>query len=123
MPDEWLTQEDAAERLHVALDTMRRYVREGQFPRTKVGKRYLIPASAIEEFLQRGLQTGGGLLRPESPNKNKKTASLLRPEDNHSRRKRRGVFAALESDAPAYETDFGKGQHVVMPPAGIRPRR
>jgi excisionase family DNA binding protein len=56
--DDWLTQEQAAERLHVALDTMRRYVREGRFARTKVGKRYLIPARAIEEFLQSGLQTG-----------------------------------------------------------------
>jgi hypothetical protein len=37
---------------------MRRYVREGKFPRTKVGKRYLIPESAISEFLQKGLLTG-----------------------------------------------------------------
>jgi excisionase family DNA binding protein len=54
----WLTQEEAAEKLHIALDTMRRYVREGRFPRTKVGKRYLIPESAIEEFLRKGLLTG-----------------------------------------------------------------
>jgi excisionase family DNA binding protein len=58
-PDEkWLMQEEVAEKLHIALDTMRRYVREGKFPYTKVGKRYLIPESAIEEFLQRGLITG-----------------------------------------------------------------
>ena len=56
--DGWLTQEEAAEKLHIALDTMRRYVREGKFPRSKVGKRYLIPAKAIEEFLQTGLVTG-----------------------------------------------------------------
>jgi len=31
--EEWITQEEAAERLHVALDTMRRYVREGCSPR------------------------------------------------------------------------------------------
>jgi excisionase family DNA binding protein len=55
---EWLTQEEAAEKLHIALDTMRRYVREGKFPRSKVGKRYLIPASSIEEFLRGGLVTG-----------------------------------------------------------------
>jgi excisionase family DNA binding protein len=54
----WLTQEEAAEKLHIALDTMRRYVREGRFPRTKVGKRYLIPTSAIEEFLIGGLLVG-----------------------------------------------------------------
>jgi excisionase family DNA binding protein len=60
----WLTQEQAAEKLHIALDTMRRYVREGKFPRTKVGKRYLIPASAIEEFLQKGLLTGPREVKP-----------------------------------------------------------
>jgi excisionase family DNA binding protein len=65
---EWLTQEEAAGKLHIALDTMRRYVREGRFPRTKVGKRYLIPAKAIEEFLQSGLQTGA---RPVTPRKKK----------------------------------------------------
>ena len=56
--DGWLTQEEAAQKLHIALDTMRRYVREGRFPRTKVGKRYLIPANAIEDFLRKGLLTG-----------------------------------------------------------------
>ena len=56
--EEWITQEEAAERLHVALDTMRRYVREGLFPRTRVGKRYLIPASAIGEFLRSRMITG-----------------------------------------------------------------
>lgn len=60
----WLTQEEAAEKLHIALDTMRRYVREGRFPRTKVGKRYLIPANAIEEFLQKGLLTGPREVKP-----------------------------------------------------------
>jgi len=60
----WLTQEEAAQKLHIALDTMRRYVREGRFPRTKVGKRYLIPASAIEEFLREGLLTGPRKVTP-----------------------------------------------------------
>jgi excisionase family DNA binding protein len=64
LAEEWLTQEEAAARLHVALDTMRRYVREGRFARTKVGKRYLIPGKAIEEFLQKGLETGA---RPVTP--------------------------------------------------------
>ncbi len=54
----WFTQQEAADKLHIALDTMRRYVREGKFPRARVGKRYLIPESGIEEFLQRGLITG-----------------------------------------------------------------
>jgi excisionase family DNA binding protein len=68
----WLTQEEAAQKLHIALDTMRRYVREGRFPRTKVGKRYLIPGSAIEDFLQKGLVTGP---RKVTPRQKKPAAS------------------------------------------------
>jgi excisionase family DNA binding protein len=56
--EDWLTQEEAAAKLHVALDTMRRWLREGRFPRTRVGKRYLIPAKALEDYLQSGLQIG-----------------------------------------------------------------
>jgi excisionase family DNA binding protein len=68
----WLTQDEAAEKLHIALDTMRRYVREGRFPRTKVGKRYLIPARAIEDFLQSGLVTGPRIPTPrKKPNPSK----------------------------------------------------
>jgi excisionase family DNA binding protein len=70
----WLTQEEAAEKLHIALDTMRRYVREGRFPRTKVGKRYLIPAQAIEDFLQKGLQSGP---LPVTPRKSTETKRPL----------------------------------------------
>jgi excisionase family DNA binding protein len=73
----WLTQEEAAEKLHIALDTMRRYVREGQFPRTKVGKRYLIPESAIGEFLEKGLLIGPREAKPqkEAPGAAKKRKS------------------------------------------------
>jgi excisionase family DNA binding protein len=71
MIEGWLTQEEAAQRLHIALDTMRRYVREGRFPRTKVGKRYLIPGNAIEEFLRSGLVTGPREVKPR-----KKTPAL-----------------------------------------------
>jgi excisionase family DNA binding protein len=60
----WLTQDEAAKKLRIAVDTMRRYVREGKFPRTKVGKRYLIPARGIEEFLQSGLVTGPRAIKP-----------------------------------------------------------
>jgi excisionase family DNA binding protein len=67
MPEaDWITQEDAAKRLHVALDTMRRWVRLGQFPRVKVGKRYLLPAKSIDEYLERNLEYGP---RPVTPRK------------------------------------------------------
>jgi excisionase family DNA binding protein len=80
MTEEWLTQEEAAKRLHVALDTMRRWVREGLFPRTKVGKRYLIPAKALEDFLQSRLQTGA---RPVTPRKKTKVEEELKIEEGH----------------------------------------
>lgn len=73
--DEWLTQEQAAEKLHIALDTMRRYVREGKFPRSKVGKRYLIPDSAIGEFLKGGLFTGPSPVTPRKATPAKSTDS------------------------------------------------
>ena len=66
--EDWLTLEDAAQKLHIALDTMRRWVRLGYFPRTKVGKRYLIPVKALDEFLQSRLEYGA---RPVTPRKKK----------------------------------------------------
>ena len=68
--EDWITQEQAAEKLHIALDTMRRYVRLGYFPRTKVGKRYLIPLKAIDDFLQSRLEYGA---RPVTPRKKAST--------------------------------------------------
>jgi excisionase family DNA binding protein len=65
---DWVTQEEAAKILHVALDTMRRWVRQGYFPRTRVGKRYLIPRQAIGEFLESRLEHGP---RPVTPRKQK----------------------------------------------------
>ena len=64
--EDWITQEEAAQKLHIALDTMRRWVRLGYFPRTKVGKRYLIPLKAIDDFLQSRLEYGA---RPVTPRK------------------------------------------------------
>ena len=64
--EDWLTLEDAAQKLHIALDTMRRWVRLGHFPRTKVGKRYLIPVKALDDFLQSRLEYGA---RPVKPRK------------------------------------------------------
>ena len=64
--EDWVTQEEAAQKLHIALDTMRRWVRLGYFPRTRVGKRYLIPLKAIDDFLQSHLEHGA---RPVTPRK------------------------------------------------------
>jgi excisionase family DNA binding protein len=66
--EDWITLEEAAQRLHVVLETMRRWVRQGQFPRTKVGKRYLVPRQAIEDFLERNMEHP----RPVTPREEKK---------------------------------------------------
>jgi excisionase family DNA binding protein len=71
-PGDWLTQEEAAVKLHIALDTMRRYVREGLFPRVKVGKRYLIPAKSLDEFLMSRLETGPRPVKPRKAVRKKK---------------------------------------------------
>src|SRR5271169_6375690 len=64
--EDWVTQEEAAQKLHVALDTMRRWVRLGYFPRSRVGKRYLIPLKALDDFLQSRMEKGA---RPVTPRK------------------------------------------------------
>jgi len=66
--EDWITLEEAAGKLHVGLDTMRRWVRLGYFPRTKVGKRYLIPLKALDDFLQSRLEYGA---RPVTPRQKK----------------------------------------------------
>jgi excisionase family DNA binding protein len=65
----WITQEEAAEKLDIALDTMRRWVRLGHFPRVKVGKRYLIPVKSLDEFLMSRLETGPRPVKPRKPEK------------------------------------------------------
>lgn len=47
-----LTVEDAAAKLHLSKQTVWDYVRRGKLAASKVGKRYLIPESAVEEMLQ-----------------------------------------------------------------------
>ncbi len=54
MDEHLLTVEEAAKKLRLHLDTARRFVREGKLPATKIGRRYLIPASAIQEFIAKG---------------------------------------------------------------------
>ena len=48
---EYLTVEEAAGKLRLHIDTMRRYMREGRLRGAKVGKRYLIPATEIQKYL------------------------------------------------------------------------
>jgi excisionase family DNA binding protein len=72
--EDWITQEEAAKKLHIALDTMRRYVREGRFARVKVGKRYLIPSKALEDFLLKGVEYGPRPVTKRKPPASKEPA-------------------------------------------------
>jgi excisionase family DNA binding protein len=47
-----LTVEEAAAVLHLSEQTVQRYVRTGRLPASKIGRRYLIPESAVEELLE-----------------------------------------------------------------------
>ncbi|MEK7750335.1 MAG: helix-turn-helix domain-containing protein [Acidobacteriota bacterium] len=55
----YLTVEEAAAQLRVAVDTMRRYLRERRLPCARIGKRYLVPAGAIESYIQQHVVNGG----------------------------------------------------------------
>jgi excisionase family DNA binding protein len=80
--EDWITQEEAAQKLHIALDTMRRWVRLGHFPRTKVGKRYLIPLKAIDDFLQSRLEYGARPVTPRKQAAAKKPKALRKSPPN-----------------------------------------
>jgi excisionase family DNA binding protein len=79
--EDWITLEEAAEKLHVVLDTMRRWVRLGYFPRTKVGKRYLIPLKALDDFLQSRMEYGARPVTPrkKSPTRTRKKSARKSP--------------------------------------------
>lgn len=56
MAEELLTVEQAAERLQMHPDTIRRLLREKQLPGVKLGKRqWRVPAKALEECIQKSL--------------------------------------------------------------------
>jgi len=55
----YLTVEEAAAQLRVAVDTMRRYLRERRLPCARIGKRYLVPAGAIDSYIQQHVVNGG----------------------------------------------------------------
>lgn len=54
MQNQFVTLERAAQDLCVHIGTMRRWVREGRVPATKIGRKYLIPIKTFEELLTQG---------------------------------------------------------------------
>ena len=55
---DWLTVDEVALRLRVHVVTVHRYVREGVLAASKIGKRYWIPASALDDLLRKNLREG-----------------------------------------------------------------
>ena len=54
MSDELLTAEQAAERLQLHADTVRRLLREGEIPGRKVGKRqWRISAAVLKDYIEK----------------------------------------------------------------------
>jgi excisionase family DNA binding protein len=51
-----LTVEEVAIALHLSDQTVWRYVRTGKLPANKIGRRYLIPETAVEEMLEPKLE-------------------------------------------------------------------
>lgn len=53
--EDWLTIEQVASRFRLHVETVRRFAREGRLPATKLGKRYWISASGLDEKLRENL--------------------------------------------------------------------
>jgi len=60
MSDELLTVDQAAERLQMHPDTVRRLLREGQLPGRKIGARqWRVSASALKAYVEGGNKSAG----------------------------------------------------------------
>jgi len=49
---ELLTPDEVADRLNLHVKTVRRYIREGQLPSVRIGKRYRVPLNALNAFAE-----------------------------------------------------------------------
>jgi excisionase family DNA binding protein len=58
------TPEQVATKLGLHVKTVRRYIRDGELKAVKVGKRYRVTATALEEFSGVPLQSGATAQRP-----------------------------------------------------------
>jgi excisionase family DNA binding protein len=58
--EQWLTVEQVAERLQVHIETVRRWIRSGDLPSVRLGRRagYRIKAADLEAFLDRQYRRG-----------------------------------------------------------------
>ncbi len=54
LKDKWFNIEDVADYLSITEDTARTWIREGRLPAYKVGKRYKLKLSEIDEWVRSG---------------------------------------------------------------------
>lgn len=54
MPEKWVNLEDIAEHLSVSTDTVRTWIKNGNFPFYRAGKRYKFKISEVDEWLRSG---------------------------------------------------------------------
>jgi len=52
--EKWVNLEDIAEYLSVSKDTVRTWMREGNLPVNKAGKRYKFKVSEVDEWVRKG---------------------------------------------------------------------
>lgn len=62
--NELLTVNQAAEKLHSHPETIREWLRVGKLKGHKPGRKYLIPISSIETFLETTISTDGERVPP-----------------------------------------------------------
>jgi excisionase family DNA binding protein len=67
MENQFVTLERAAKELCVHVATVRRWVREGQVPAVKMGRKYLIPAKVFAELIEAGIEEIPKKVPPSPP--------------------------------------------------------
>jgi excisionase family DNA binding protein len=53
MEEELISVQETAKRLKVGIETVRRYIRAGEFEVAKVGRQYLIKPSTVQAFINK----------------------------------------------------------------------
>ena len=59
-----ISVQEAAKRLQVGVETVRRYIRSGTFEVAKVGRQYLIKPETVQTFLDKQFETTKATRKP-----------------------------------------------------------
>lgn len=58
---QYLALSQAAIRYSTPVDTLRRWARDGKIPAYRIGRKYLIDVEAMDQYVENGKNTVGGL--------------------------------------------------------------